>query len=86
LHLLGGAVELADENWSDDALNLTLRCPGEHMGELAVFVPEGYKPKMSGELIGGSEFHDHLLTVRLRLVDHALVSLRFKRSGELKQG
>jgi hypothetical protein len=56
------------------------------MGELAVFVPEGYKPKMSGELIGGSEFHDHLLTVPLRLVDHTLVSLRFKSSGELKQG
>jgi len=86
LHLLGGAVELADEDWSDDALTLTLRCAGEHLGELAVFVPEGYKLKISGELIGDSEFQDHLLTVPLRLVDHSLVSLRFERSRELKQG
>jgi alpha-galactosidase len=86
LHLLGGAVELVGEDWSDDALTLTLRCAGEHLGELAVYVPEGYKPKVSGELIGDSEFQDHLLTVPLRLVDHTLVSLRFERSGELKQG
>jgi hypothetical protein len=79
-------VELADEDWSDDALNLTLRCAGDHLGELAVFVPDGYKPKISGELIGESEFQDHLLTVPLRLVDHSLVSLRFERSRELKQG
>jgi hypothetical protein len=78
-------VELVGEDWSDDALTLTLRCAGEHLGELAVYVPEGYKPKVSGELIGDSEFQDHLLTVPLRLVDHTLVSLRFERSGELKQ-
>jgi hypothetical protein len=53
---------------------------------LAVFVPEGYKPKVSDELSGDSEFQDHLLTVPLRLVDHTLVSLRFERSGEQKQG
>lgn len=41
-HLLGEAVELAEEAWADDTLVLSLTGPGDRRGEIYIYVPDGY--------------------------------------------
>lgn len=82
LHLLGGAVEVAGESWGDGTLTLELACPGEHDGELVVYVPGdiefGHSDGHSGEVLR----HDHTLRVPIRLVDRATVVLHFTGAEE----
>lgn len=80
LHLFGGAVELADEIWSGDMLTMRLRCPGEHEGDLVVYVPSGYEYQRAEGATSDIEVRGRLLTVSLRLVHSASVSLHFRKS------
>jgi hypothetical protein len=76
LHLLGGAVELADETWADNTLRLTLDCPGEHEGSLLIYMPEGYEYRRGGT--EGTIRKGRILTVPLRLSDPVTITLEFE--------
>jgi alpha-galactosidase len=84
LHLLGGAVELAGETWSDDTLSLELACPGVRSGTLAVYVPPEYEylPGAGPEGVSpAAELRGNLLLVPVELAGRATVSLRFRAVG-----
>jgi alpha-galactosidase len=76
LHLLSGVVELADERWSDERLQLTLGCPGEHTGALAVYVPPQYIYQSGADDVIQ---HGDLLLITIHLIEHATLTLHFRR-------
>jgi len=81
LHLLGGAVELAGEDWSGDTLVVRLDCPGEHEGTLVVYVPSGYEYLSASGGDGEVTRRGDLVVVPVRLAGRAEVAVRFSRVG-----
>jgi len=78
LHLLGGALEISNEYWSDATLSVELRCPGEHEGILAIYVPGGFEYVPDQEHETYVMERDRVLRVPLRLVEHSTLNLRFQ--------
>jgi len=78
LHILSGAVELADECWLNNTLYLTLRCSGERSGALYVYVPDTYHYQAAEIDCGIVEEHGRLLLLRVRLVESTKIALRFE--------
>jgi alpha-galactosidase len=84
LHLLGGVVELSEEAWADDTLTLGLNCPGERTGDLAVYIPPGFRYKgvdTTAETVTIHMQGKSLLVISLRLVNTALITIQFTREG-----
>jgi alpha-galactosidase len=80
LHLLGGALEVADEHWQDNTLRLTLSSPNEHCGDLVMFVPQGYEyQSIEGE--HQVVQRDRLLIIPVHLVDRTGIIVRFRKEG-----
>ena len=71
LTLTGGAIEVAAEAWADHTLTVTLRCPGEHVGELVIAVPAGWTPVDVPAIAG-------VVRVRVVLEDAGEVALAFR--------
>jgi alpha-galactosidase len=88
LHLLSGVVELAAERWDeqDNTLALELTCPGEHTGEVFVYVPPEYeyRPSPSPE-VGAVEWRGQLLVIPFTLTGTRTITLCFAHQGGNKE-
>ncbi|GIV95685.1 MAG: hypothetical protein KatS3mg057_0342 [Herpetosiphonaceae bacterium] len=80
LHLLGGAVEIAEERWTGTMLELTLRCPGEHTGLLVIYIPPAYEYLQASGATNLTR-HGPLLFVSLHLVDEGMLSVQVAPKG-----
>lgn len=77
IHLLGGALDVAEEHWAGSTLRIAVRSTGERAGSIAIFAP----PQFSVSRVDGAEMMNGgsgLWRANVKFSDRTTINIRWR--------